>query len=193
MKKILVFTTVCALLTTVSFTQTKKAKSVKKKVETTKTTIAKEPVKTEVANDNGNLVWYTNVFKADSVAVKTHKPIFGFFTGSDWCGWCHKLQRDVFAKPEFIKWAKEKVILLELDFPRRKQLPQEQQQQNYGLAQAFQVQGYPTIWLFNIVRDTSANIKLNPYGSLGYPSGAVQGQEEVTFLKSANEILAKIK
>lgn len=71
---------------------------------------------------NSGLVWHTNLQKADSLSKLSNKPIFAFFTGSDWCGWCHKLQRDVFAKPEFIAWAKKNVILLELDFPRTKQL-----------------------------------------------------------------------
>lgn len=194
MKKILLLALCFIIFTNSNFAQTKKGKK-KNKVENITTTTANEKPK-EMINDNvseGGLIWYTNLFKADSVARRTNKPIFGFFTGSDWCGWCHKLQRDVFAKPEFIKWAKEKVILLELDFPRRKQLPQEQQQQNYGLAQAFQVQGYPTIWLFNVVKDSSNNVKLNPYGSLGYPTNAVAGQEQVAFLQSVNEILSKVK
>ena len=32
-----------------------------------------------------------------------------FFTGSDWCGWCMRLQREVFLTPEFTKWAKDNV------------------------------------------------------------------------------------
>lgn len=157
----------------------------KKKVNATK------KINTAVV-DTTPLFWYSDVMKADSVSKKTSKPIFGFFTGSDWCGWCHKLQREVFAKPDFIKWAKEKVVLLELDFPRRKQLPQELQQQNQGLAQAFQIQGYPTVWLFTLMRDSSNNnsIKLNALGSLGYPSEAITGKEEIKFLENANSILA---
>ncbi|CAF3961715.1 unnamed protein product, partial [Rotaria sp. Silwood1] len=168
---------------------TAQSKKQVKKSSTKKTSITKK------IEDNTALAWSTDVMKADSISKKTNKPIFGFFTGSDWCGWCHKLQNDVFAKPDFIKWAKEKVVLLELDFPRKKQLPQELQQQNYGLAQAFQVQGYPTVWLFTINRDstTGANVKLNALGSLGYPSGAILGKEEIKFLETANSILNKGK
>lgn len=140
------------------------------------------------------LVWYTDLMKANEQSKTTKKPIFGFFTGSDWCGWCHKLQNDVFSKPEFKKWAAENVILLELDFPRRKQLPADLAQQNSSLQQAFQVQGYPTIWLFNVVEDkASKNMNLNPMGSLGYPQGATAGKEQVKFLADANNILAQAK
>ncbi len=142
----------------------------------------------------GGLEWYTDLMKAQERSKATNRPIFGFFTGSDWCGWCHRLQANVFAKPEFVKWAKEKVILLELDFPRAKQLPAELAQQNSSLQQAFNVQGYPTIWIFYLEKDKATpNMNINALGSLGYPSGAEAGKEEVMFLTNANNILAKKK
>jgi thioredoxin-related protein len=137
------------------------------------------------------LVWYTDFSKANAASQASNKPIFGFFTGSDWCGWCHKLQREVFAKEAFVTWAKANVILLEVDFPRRKQLAPEIAQQNQGLQQAFQVRGYPTIFIFQAVTDPTNNkINLNSWGSLGYPSGAEAGKEEVKFLETANGIMA---
>lgn len=140
------------------------------------------------------LVWYTDLDQARKLSDATHKPIFGFFTGSDWCGWCRKLQNDVFAKAEFIKWAREKVILLELDFPRNKQLPAELAQQNNNLQQAFKVTGYPTVWLFYLSKDeTAKKMTITALGSLGYPGGAEQGKEQVKFLTDANLILANYK
>ncbi len=141
------------------------------------------------------LVWYTNLMEAQEKSKATNKPIFGFFTGSDWCGWCRKLQNEVFSKTAFIKWAQQKVILLELDFPRQKQLPPELAQQNNNLQRAFQVAGFPTVWIFFMAKDdTSANkFNISPLGSLGYPRGAQAGKEEVKFLEEANLILAKNK
>ncbi len=137
------------------------------------------------------LEWHTDLAKARAISEATKKPIFGFFTGSDWCGWCHRLQANVFAKPAFVEWAKKNVVLLELDFPRRKQLPAELAQQNAGLQQAFQVGGYPTIWIFYAIPDSSGQrFNLNALGSLGYPGGAEPGKEEVKFLADANAILA---
>ena len=183
MKKIVLIA--LTFVTSFSFCQSKKQhpKNVSKETQTIK------------VDESAPLVWFTDLMKADSISKKTNKPIFGFFTGSDWCGWCHKLQNDVFAKTAFIKWAKEKVVLLELDFPRRKQLPVELQQQNGALAQAFQVQGYPTIWMFTVIKDSAStkNIQLNSLGSLGYPSNAEPGKEEVAFLETATKILSKTK
>jgi thiol-disulfide isomerase/thioredoxin len=146
----------------------------------------------KAAKSAEGLEWYTDLAKAHEKSKATHRPIFGFFTGSDWCGWCHKLQNEVFSKPAFIKWAKEKVVLLELDFPRQKQLPQELQQQNASLQQAFRVQGYPTVWLFFTEQDPETKkLNISALGSTGYPQGATAGKEEVKFLADANAILAK--
>ncbi len=148
----------------------------------------------QVENGKGpdGLEWHTSIKEADLLSKASGKPIFAFFTGSDWCGWCKKLQRDVFAKPEFVSWAKANVILLELDFPRSKQLPAELMAQNSSLQQALQVRGYPTIWLFTLsYNQETQQAMIEQMGSLGYPSGAETGREEVKFLSDANMILKK--
>ena len=64
--------------------------------------------------------WYIDFEKAAQVSLQTGKPILADFTGSDWCGWCIKL-KEVFNTPKFKDWAEKNVVLLELDYPRRKQ------------------------------------------------------------------------
>jgi protein disulfide-isomerase len=156
--------------------------------------IGRAYVNAQTSTKKDTLVWYTDLAIVHEISASSNKPIFGFFTGSDWCGWCHKLQANVFAKQEFIDWANKNVILLELDFPRRKQLPSELVQQNSGLQQAFQVRGYPTIWIFNTTKDkTTNNFNITALGSLGYPQGAEVGKEEVKFISDANLILANGK
>ena len=85
------------------------------------------------------------------------------FTGSDWCGWCMKLKSEVFDTPEFKEWAKKNVVLLELDFPKQKQLPEELKKQNQELAQKNNIQGYPTILFFDA--------KGKKVGQTGYVKG----------------------
>lgn len=89
--------------------------------------------------------WMTDYNKALALSNKTGKPILADFTGSDWCGWCIKLKKEVFSKPEFDAWAKKNVILLELDYPRSKAQPDALKKQNAGLRDKYQIQGYPTI------------------------------------------------
>ena len=144
--------------------------------------------------EESELTWYTDLGEADKVSDETGKPIFGFFTGSDWCGWCHKLQREVFAKDAFVEWANEKVVLLELDFPRKKQLPADLAKQNRELQQAFKVTGYPTVWIFYANKDAvTNNYNLVALGKLGYPSGAEKGKEEVKFISNADKVLENDK
>ncbi|MEN8928020.1 MAG: thioredoxin fold domain-containing protein [Flavobacteriales bacterium] len=158
-------------------------------LSTSFTTTNKDLIEKEVAELN----WFTDFQKADAESKKTGKPIFGFFTGSDWCGWCTRLKRAVFAKDDFKKWANESVILLELDFPRRKKLPANLVQQNQQLARAFGVRGYPTVWIFTTTRKPNTNeINLNRWGSLSYPR-AEAGKESQKFLADAERIFATQK
>lgn len=116
------------------------------------------------------LNWQTDVNKAITLSNKTKKPMLLFFTGSDWCGWCIRLQNEVFKKAEFTKWAKENVILVELDYPRRVPQTDQIKKQNAELQQAFGIQGYPTIWFANAtVKDGKPNFK--GLGSTGYVAG----------------------
>lgn len=93
--------------------------------------------------------WETNYAEAVSKAKKENKTLLLDFTGSDWCGWCIKLDREVFSKKEFQEYAQKNLVLVKLDFPRRKQLPQTEQTQNQKLAGKYGVQGLPTILLLD--------------------------------------------
>ncbi|GEJ33980.1 thioredoxin [Flavobacterium psychrophilum] len=132
-----------------------------------------------------DLVWHTNVKEAIDLAKKEDKPLFLFFTGSDWCGWCIRLQKEVFKTPEFEAWAKEKVVLVELDFPRRTEQTTELKDQNNQLQQAFAVQGFPTVW-FAKGTNKSGKINFEQLGSTGYVAGGPS-----TWLSGADQIIAK--
>ena len=113
--------------------------------------------------------WLVKMEEAYALSKKTGKPIMANFTGSDWCGWCKRLTASVFAKDEFKTWADKNVILLELDYPRRKTLPEDIRNQNASLQQAFQVRGFPTVWVFNLDKDeTSGQYNIEGLGQTGY-------------------------
>jgi len=115
------------------------------------------------------LTWHNDINKAIDISFKSKKPMLLFFTGSDWCGWCIKLQKEVFQKPEFSEWAKN-VVLVELDFPRKTQLEEKLKQQNTQLQQIFQVTGYPTVWLVTPQKNGD-QINLQQLGKTGYVAG----------------------
>ena len=116
------------------------------------------------------LVWETNVTKTMAISNETKKPLLLFFTGSDWCGWCIRLQKEVLRTPEFAAWAKENVVLVELDYPRKAPQTAEIKKQNNELQMAFGIQGFPTIILANaITKDGKVNFE--GIGSTGYVAG----------------------
>lgn len=91
------------------------------------------------------LDWKTDYAAALRLAKEQKKRVLVNFTGSDWCVFCHRLQAEIFARPEFSAWAKEHVVLVELDFPRNKKLPAELVEQNEKLQEQFSVEGFPTV------------------------------------------------
>ena len=137
-------------------------------------------------NAQEELTWHTDMTKATDVSIKENKPMFLFFTGSDWCGWCIRLQKEVFKTPEFVKWAKENVVLVELDFPRKSQQDEAIKMQNAQLQQQLQVRGYPTVWFVSSTKTAEAKVNLAALGSTGYVAG---GPEK--WLEAANQIIKK--
>ena len=131
------------------------------------------------------LVWNNNLKNSIEISNKTKKPLLLFFTGSDWCGWCIRLQTEVFKTPEFKKWANENVVLVELDFPRRTVLAPEITEQNNQLQQFFAVQGYPTVWFVNATLN-DGKINMDKLGNTGYLAGGPK-----VWLETANGILKK--
>ncbi|MBT3191815.1 MAG: thioredoxin family protein [Verrucomicrobia bacterium] len=93
--------------------------------------------------------WMTSFEEAKAAAAEKNLPIVANFSGSDWCGWCIKLDKEVFSQEDFLAYAKDNVILLGLDFPSRK--PQEPAiaKQNKMLAAKYAIKGYPTILLLD--------------------------------------------
>jgi len=132
------------------------------------------------------LTWHTDMSKATDISIKENKPMFLFFTGSDWCGWCIRLQKEVFKTPEFIKWAKENVVLVELDFPRKNEQTDAVKMQNAQLQQQLQVRGYPTVWFVSATKTAEAKVNLNALGSTGYVAGGPK-----VWIEGANQIIKK--
>lgn len=127
--------------------------------------------------------WTTNFEAAKKQAKAEGKDILMDFTGSDWCGYCIELNRTVFSKDEFLKYAPKKFVLLELDFPKRHKLAPNLAKQNDALNAAFAVDGFPTIVL------TDADGR--PYAATGFQEGGpavyIAHLEELRAIKSKRD------
>lgn len=93
--------------------------------------------------------WTTDLPAAKSQAKKEAKLVMIDFTGSDWCGWCKKLNAEVFSTKEFADYAAKNLVLVELDFPSKKPQSAELKRANKALKDEYKVRGYPTIIALN--------------------------------------------
>lgn len=92
--------------------------------------------------------WLEDIEEAKRLSKSTGKPILASFSGSDWCGWCIRLNREVFSTSSFATWARDNVILLDVDFPRRG-LSAAQKKKNRALQERYGVRGFPTVLFLN--------------------------------------------
>ena len=93
--------------------------------------------------------WKTDYDQALVASAQTKKPMLINFTGSDWCPPCIAMHKRVLSKPDFLEFAQKNVILLEIDLPRRRELPPQLMEQNYRLKQQFHVESLPVLVLAN--------------------------------------------
>jgi|TARA_B110000438_G_C15817850_1_gene652798 protein disulfide-isomerase len=89
--------------------------------------------------------WSESYTEAQAKAESEGKPMLLLFTGSDWCGFCIKLEKSIFDSEEFAAYTDENYVLVKADFPRRKAQSKEQVKHNEKLAAEFGVEGFPTV------------------------------------------------
>jgi thioredoxin-related protein len=128
--------------------------------------------------------WKTDINKAIQISQSTEKPLMLFFTGSDWCGWCKRLRKEVFLTEKFKTWATKNVVLVWIDFPRKTTLPEATKKQNRELGQIFGVRGYPSVWFVNPEKVDAEKVNFNKLGKTGYVAGG-----PAAWIVEANKIL----
>jgi thioredoxin-related protein len=116
--------------------------------------------------DSVDSLWQTDFDAALLSAQKTDKDLLLSFSGSDWCPWCKKLEKEVFTQDLFKQNAPKNYILVNLDFPKKTKLPDALKNQNEKLQNKYKVTGFPTI----LLTDSAGE----PYAQLGYRQGGPQ-------------------
>ena len=122
--------------------------------------------------------WSEDLASAAQNARQNNKMILLNFSGSDWCGWCKRLDAEVFSQPAYQEFASSNLVSVLVDFPRGKKQPPELKEKNQQLATHFQVQGFPTLMLF-----TSEGELM---GELSYMPGGPE-----TFIQTIRKIMAR--
>lgn len=124
--------------------------------------------------------WLTDFDKAKAQAASQSKPLFLYFTGSDWCPWCIEMDKKILSTPEFQQALGQKMIFVKIDFPKKQLLDKHLQEQNEKLAQEYGVNGFPTVILLD------PNLK--QIDTLHY-----EGDNGATFAKKILDILDAYK
>ena len=95
--------------------------------------------------------WQTDYEQALTTAKAARKCVLLDFTGSDWCGPCIEMKKVVFSKAAFLNYAKKNLVLVEIDYPKVKALPEKVTKQNEHLKHQYGIDksGYPTVILLN--------------------------------------------
>lgn len=113
--------------------------------------------------------WYHNLDEAKTLARKEHKHILLNFSGSDWCGPCIRLHKEIFGSDVFQKFAETNLVLINADFPRLKknQLSSLQQKINDAIADQYNTKGsFPFTVLLNengkVLKEWEGLPKLTP-------------------------------
>ena len=145
------FLAIVALCLSAVFSGCDKSKSKKAEAAVPKTEVASERVS-----------WLTDLDEGIKVAKAEKKAILVDFTGSDWCGWCIRLKKEVFDQKEFAAATKD-FVLVELDYPQKKQQSAEVKAKNKVWAEKFSIEGFPTIMLL----DSNGE----PFAQTGYEAG----------------------
>ncbi|OGV66772.1 MAG: hypothetical protein A2498_12980 [Lentisphaerae bacterium RIFOXYC12_FULL_60_16] len=112
--------------------------------------------------------WPTDFEAARKSAAELKRPILIDFSGSDWCGWCIKLDKEVFSTEPFKSFARDNLVLMLADFPNRTPQPDALKKQNEALAGRYGIQGFPTVLLLDAEGKVLARTGYRPGGAEAY-------------------------
>ena len=130
-------------------------------------------------HDVNGLVWHSNLEKALEVAKAENKPVLLQFSGSDWCKWCIRLNEEVLFTKGFANWAKDNIVLVNLDFPRTIPQTDEVKTYNNSLMKKYGIRGFPTVLLL----DNEANVVLQTGYKAGGPTPYIAHIKEAYGMK----------
>jgi thiol-disulfide isomerase/thioredoxin len=119
----------------------------------------------------GPAVWETDYATAVEQAKARKCHLLILFTGSDWCPWCQKMNREVYSKTQFAQYSHDKFVLLKLDYLRHSTPPYELELQNDQMQAKYNVNGFPMV----VIVDTTGKelIRLDGYRE-GGPSNFIR-------------------
>ena len=136
--------------------------------------------KVTAEKEAAKLIWFTNLEKAKEAARKRKVGIMVYFSGTDWCPACKIFDKYVLSSPDFINYAKDNLVLLNIDFPRdSSKVSQATKEYNTKLGKTFGVVAFPSIFLLKSNGESAT-------AEIGY-----RGESGARYVAKIKAILAK--
>ena len=137
--------------------------------------------------------WMEDVAKARVKAANEGKFVFMAFSGSDWCGYCMRMDAEVFSQNAFVRQASKKYVLVMIDIPRDKsKLSALAASQNPALAQQYSIGGFPSMVITDskgtVVRQTGGYHQGGPKVFLNKLESLMAGVEWPTPLGGGSQV-----
>lgn len=142
-----------------------------------------------VAMESKKILWMSDYDKAVTLAKSSSKPVVLFFTGSDWCSWCAKIEKEVLNTSEFSDAISDKMLFVKIDFPNRTKLDQKIVEQNGNLQKKFMVKSFPTIILIDPEQQLIGMTGYRAGGGKPYAQHLMRMVNEYTAYKKQRERL----
>ncbi len=111
--------------------------------------------------------WTEDYAAAVTQAKKEHKMILLNFTGSDWCIWCKRTDKEVFETKAFKDFADKNLVLVTLDYPKARALSDATKAQNAKLEEKYGIEGFPTLVVLNAKEKVV-------FSQIGYKEGGAE-------------------
>lgn len=127
------------------------------------------------------LNWLETIEEAQVISKETGKPIFAYFTGSDWCPWCVGLYEYCLNTKDFADYAAENLIMVLLDFPKTVELSPERKKYCKDTFDSYKLTGLPTVLLLDYNKSV--------IGKTGYEDG----NNGISFVNNLKEIISSKK
>lgn len=128
--------------------------------------------------------WMTDLEAAKAKAAVENKAVLIDFTGSDWCGWCIRLRKQVLDTPAFETYAKDKFVLMEVDVPQNPKFDQKLLQRNRQICDQYCISGFPTILVITPKGDVVG-------GFCGYVASTAEAAKSLDVALTNAALLAK--
>lgn len=129
--------------------------------------------------------WMSEYEAGLQAAKSQKKPLIVYFTGSDWCPWCFKIQEEIIDNPEFIDSMKSHYVFVKVDFPKRTLLPEAVRKKNQQLREQFEVKTFPTVVLMDPEEGVISKMGYLDIGGKKYAEQINHSLEEYQMIRKA--------